>query len=98
MSLSPNIKASLQKNAHLFLKIIPVQDLLNLLQYKEILSDRHVEEIKRYMNAYVLNVLINQRGDKEFRTFCHMLEENGTDIVKRFAAKLLADANGKIMY
>ena len=98
MSLSPDIKASLTENAESFIKIIPVRELLIPLRFKGVLSSRQVEEMKHLyitedMNDYLLNILLDQREDQDFDTFCHILEENSVNAVKQFAAKLLSDAN-----
>lgn len=99
MSLSPNIQAALRSNAELFLDIIPIRELLSPLSFRGILSRRQVEEIRHLnitqdMNDYLLNVLLNQRDDEGFYTLCQLLGENSVNAVKRFASKLLADANG----
>lgn len=100
MSLSPNITAALTGNSDRFLKVFPVNELLNSLQLKGILSYSQVEEIEHLQttqnkNAYILKVLLNERDDEDFYLLCQMLKENNVNAVRRLGDKLLDHANGK---
>ncbi|RDD36912.1 hypothetical protein TrispH2_011164 [Trichoplax sp. H2] len=96
---NPDIQAALDKNSDQFLKIVPIQELFTRLKMKKILSTRQVTDIKALthtedMNGRLLEILMEERTEEDFYTFCDLLKSNGVNVVKSFGAKLQDDAKG----
>ena len=76
-----------------FCRLVPVDDILNSLKIKRILSDRDVDNIrsKTHENDRInllFDILRDHRGEKDFFTFCQLLQKHCVRIIQEFGTKL----------
>ena len=99
MGLNPNIQAALEKYAEEFVQKVPVDEILNKLRFRQVLSPDQVTKIKKKdsqedRNTELLDIILLGRDDEDFKKFCDLLKENNVATVRGFAAKLATEAQG----
>ena len=76
-----------------FLRIVPIDEILDDLKVKGILSDKRTKMIKecsarRQRNEELFEILVNERSDEDFDQFIEILESDTVGIVRKLAEKL----------
>ena len=99
MALSSSIHAAMEKNVEEFLRKVPIDEILNKLRFRHILSPVQVNNIKKIdnqadKNTELYDILLSERNDEDFYKFCDLLKESNVRAVKRFADKLRLDSQG----
>ncbi|RDD40155.1 Nephrocystin-3 [Trichoplax sp. H2] len=80
-----------------FIRIVPVDELVEPLKSKGILSSREVTDIKNMIHkedkaAELSSILRDKRDNSDFRKFCLLLENHSVNTVRKFGKKLLKKA------
>lgn len=80
-----------------FIKYVPVDELLFSLESEQIISSRQKAEIKNILVKSdkadkLFEILRNERGGRDFMTFCQLLQEVRITTVQEFGARLLTEA------
>lgn len=77
-----------------FLRVVPVDEILNELKSKHILSNNQVETMRKECKSLrdktekLLDILRDQRSDEDFLDFCKILQNNGVKTVRELGIKL----------
>ncbi|RDD35921.1 hypothetical protein TrispH2_012107 [Trichoplax sp. H2] len=95
--LKSKVQNALDTYEEEFIRIVPVDELVEPLKSKGILSSREVTDIKNLIHeddkaTKLLSILRDKRYNSDFLTFCQLLEKNSVIAVQKLGEKLLKQA------
>ena len=97
MEPSLEIKTVLNRHAKEFVKIVPISELIDDLRRSHIIKDEDIKEINELnLSRYLLALLLNHRGNRDFYNLCSLLQRHYDNAVKQFGEKLKREASGNI--